>query len=80
MNRLNNQNGAAMMLALIVMMVLAVLGTALWHVAMNETLHASIDQKSRQAYYLARTGAEAGMGVWMREERVAHKPVGVAWS
>ncbi len=76
MSRLKNENGAAMMLALIVMMVLAVLGTALWHVAMTETLHASKDEKNKQAYYLARTGAEAGMGVWLREERVADKPEG----
>lgn len=47
-----------MPLAIIVMVVLTLLGTALWQYSMTDLKHVSREEKKLQAYYLARSGAE----------------------
>lgn len=47
-----------MPLAIIVMVVLTLLGTALWHYSMTDVKHIAMEESRMQAYYLARSGAE----------------------
>ena len=75
MLKLKNENGAALALALMVMLVISILGTALWHYAITETRQVNISDKSKQAHYLARTGALAAVHAWL-QEGVASKPEG----
>jgi len=56
---LKNEKGAALPLVLIVMIVLTLLGTALWHYGVNELSHSEREEKRARAYYLARAGAES---------------------
>jgi len=56
---LNNEKGAALPLVLIVMIVLTLLGTALWYYGVNELGHSVREEKKARAYYIARAGAES---------------------
>lgn len=56
---LKNNSGAAMILAMIVLIVMVLLGTALWQYSTTDTLHTSIDEKRMQAHYIARSAAES---------------------
>lgn len=64
-----------MPLALMVMLVLSLLGTALWQYSMTDLRHVSIDERRTQAFYLARAGADATMNAWM-EAPFGQKPSG----
>jgi hypothetical protein len=59
MHILRNEKGMALPLVLIVMVVLFILGVALLQYATTEAVQVSRSEKSMQAYYLARSGAEA---------------------
>lgn len=52
------EKGLAMPLTLIVILVLIMLGTSLWHYSMADLKHASLESQKMQAYYHARSGAE----------------------
>lgn len=56
---IKGQKGAAMMLTLIVVLVLSILGTALWQYGMTSTIQVDKEVKKKQADYIARSGAEA---------------------
>jgi hypothetical protein len=71
-----NNRGAAMPISLVVMLVLSLLGTALWQYSVNDTLHVARDQQRMQAYYLARAGADATLQAWL-EAPAASRPSGV---
>lgn len=75
MKPLETQQGAAMILVLMVMMVLTILTVAMLQFTYTEVLHVSIEEQSKQAYYLARTGAEAAVSVWLQEAAM-NKPEG----
>lgn len=47
-----------MPLVLMVILVITLLGTALWYYSMTDIKHVSIEEKAMQAHYLARSGAE----------------------
>ena len=73
MNIIHNQKGFAMPLVLMVMLVISLLGTALWQYSMVETKHVDLNQKQLQAYYLAKAGAEATIAAWLKEP-IGQKP------
>lgn len=75
MKHMRNEAGLAMPLALMVMLVLSLLGTALWQYSMTDLQHVSIDERRTQAFYLARAGADATMNAWM-EAPFGQKPRG----
>ncbi|KUO50589.1 MAG: hypothetical protein APF76_08045 [Desulfitibacter sp. BRH_c19] len=54
-----NEEGSAMIVAILVVLVLTLLGTALWNYSMADTIQTAREEKRMQAYYLARSGAEA---------------------
>jgi len=56
---LKNQKGSAMIVALIVMLVSSLLGSAMYQYSTASTMHVAKDEKHMQAYYLARSGADA---------------------
>ncbi len=56
---LKHEKGIAMPLVMIVMVVLGLLGTALWVYGNNELSHSVREEKKTRAYYLARAGAES---------------------
>lgn len=55
----NDDRGAAMAVALLVVLVLSLLGAALWQYFMVDTNHVIRDERGMQAYYIARAGADA---------------------
>lgn len=59
LKRLNNEKGSTLALVLIVMAVLSVLGAAVLNVAVAETRFAVRAEDRLQAYYIARSGAQA---------------------
>lgn len=54
-----NEAGSAMIVAILVVLVLTLLGTALWNYSMADTMQTAREEKRIQAYYLARSGAES---------------------
>jgi hypothetical protein len=58
-----NDKGSAMPVALLVMLVLTVLGTALWQYFMADTLQVARAGQQMQSYYLSRSGVEVGLGM-----------------
>lgn len=56
---LKNRKGMAMPAVLMVLLIVTILGAALLRVAVADSIHASRDRSRMQAYYLARSGAEA---------------------
>jgi len=75
MKVLKNQQGSAMILTLMVMVVLVILTTAILQFTHTEVLHGRIEEQSKQAYYLARTGAEAAVSIWL-QQGASSKPDG----
>ncbi len=59
MSILRNEKGVAMPLVLVVLVVLALLGVALYYYSTGELTHSVRDEKKARAYYLARAGAES---------------------
>ena len=59
MKLLKSESGLAMPLVLVVMLVLALLTTALWHYGNMELKQATLAENKTRAYYLARVGAES---------------------
>ncbi|MCW3490304.1 pilus assembly PilX N-terminal domain-containing protein [Dethiobacter alkaliphilus] len=58
-----NDRGSALPVALLVMFVLTLLGTALWQYFINDTLQVARAENQVQAYYLGRSGVEVGLGL-----------------
>lgn len=58
-----NEKGAAMAVALMVMLVLTLFGTALWQYSMADTIQVARSEDKLQAHYLARSGALTGLAV-----------------
>lgn len=54
-----NDRGIALPLVLVFMLVLSILGTALWQYSMAETVYASRSQQKIESHYVARSGADA---------------------
>lgn len=54
-----SEKGMALPLVLVVALVLTLLGGALLQYAVTDTIHVARDEKTMQAYYLARSGAAA---------------------
>lgn len=52
------ENGWVMPLTLMVLFVLMMLGTSLWHYSMADIRQVSLEAQKMQAYYHARSGAE----------------------
>ncbi len=59
MRILRQEDGLALPLVLILMVVLALLGTALWHYSMSDLKQAVQSEQRTRAYYVARAGAES---------------------
>ena len=58
MNLVKNEKGMALALVLIILVVLALLGTALWHYSMSELRNVAKEEDRTRAFYVARSGAE----------------------
>lgn len=56
---LHNEKGFAMPLALMVMLVVTLLGTALWQYSYTDTIQVDRSVKKTQAHYIARSAADA---------------------
>ena len=54
-----SEKGLAMPLVLVILIVITLLGTALWQYGMSELNFSVRDEKRARAYYLARAGAES---------------------
>jgi hypothetical protein len=61
---LSNQKGMALAMVLIVMVVLSLLGVVILQICVAESNFTARDNKSKQAYYLAKSGVEATTA-WM---------------
>jgi Tfp pilus assembly protein PilV len=72
-----HDEGMAMPLTLVVMLVLTLLGTALWQYSVTGLMHVRKDETRMQSYYLARAGAEATLQAW-RQAGKNNKPVGAS--
>lgn len=59
MKYLSEQKGVAMPLVLVILVVLSLLGTAIWQYSMSELNQSVREEKKAQAHYLARAGAES---------------------
>lgn len=59
MKTIKNRNGMALVTVLVIVAVLTVLGTVVWHYSTRDVIGASRAEKKMQAYYLARSGADA---------------------
>ncbi|MDY6826370.1 MAG: hypothetical protein SVV67_04225 [Bacillota bacterium] len=59
MRLLKNESGLAMPLVMIVMVVLTLLGIALWNYSTSELNQSVREEKRARAYYIARAGAES---------------------
>ncbi len=57
--KLNSQKGMTMVMTLIVIFIFTMLGAAIWQYSTNSTAHTDLTLKNKQAYYIARSGAEA---------------------
>lgn len=55
---MKSQKGAALVIVLITMTILTIIGTAFLSVSMNAATSISTQNKGKQAYYLARSGAD----------------------
>lgn len=75
MTIIKNQKGFLMPMTIIIMAVLVILSVAALQFATTEVLHGKIEEQSKQAYYLARTGAEAAISAWL-QKGASDKPVG----
>jgi type II secretory pathway pseudopilin PulG len=60
----SNKKGMALVMVLMVMVVLSILGVVILQVCLAETKFTARDNKSKQAYYLAKSGVEA-TATWM---------------
>ncbi len=56
---MRDDRGLALPLVLIVMLVLSLLGTAVWQYSVTDNIQVAREEKRMQAYYLARSGADA---------------------
>ncbi len=56
-----NEKGFALPLALVVMLVITLLGTALWTYSTSDTIQVAYARDKMQSHYVARSGAEAGL-------------------
>ena len=59
MNYLKCEKGIAMPLVLVILLVLTLLGAALWNYGMSELNQSVREEKRARAYYVARAGAES---------------------
>lgn len=59
MNIYKDSRGVALPLILMVMLILAILGSTLWQYSSRDTIQAARNEKMMQAYYIARSGADA---------------------
>lgn len=58
-NRLKKNSGSALVTVLVVMMIMMVLGTSILSLSVNENRFAKSNENQLQAYYVARSGAQA---------------------
>jgi len=65
MKLFKNEKGWAMPLALMLVFVVSLLGTALWQYSMTEVKRVERETKRLQAHYLARSGVEATRQAWL---------------
>ena len=77
MGIIRNEKGAALITALMVMVVLFLLGIALWQYSIADTIHVVKDEQRMQAYYLARAGADVALQAWNESPRDS-KPSGTS--
>lgn len=63
---IKNENGATMLIIMILILVLFAYATALWQNGIVGIKHTSLDEKRMQAYYLARAGVVA-TAKWIEE-------------
>ena len=56
---MKNEKGIALPLVLLIIVVLSVLGVSIMHINTADTLQVNMDKERVQAYYLARSGADA---------------------
>ena len=68
MKLLKREEGVALITAVMVMVVLSILGTALWQYSTSDTIHVDRDEKRMRAYYLARAGADAALQAWYESD------------
>ncbi|WP_028309458.1 DUF7305 domain-containing protein [Desulfitibacter alkalitolerans] len=54
-----NEEGIAMIAAILAVLVLTILGFSLWNYSMAETIQTQREEMRMQAYYIARSGAES---------------------
>lgn len=59
MNIIKEQKGMALATVLIIVFILAILGTTIWHYSIRDVADAHRAEKKMQAYYLAKSGADA---------------------
>lgn len=54
-----NNRGIALPIVLVIALILTILGTVLWHYSVQDMIFADQNLKRMQAYYIARSGADA---------------------
>jgi hypothetical protein len=70
-NKSNNENGSALAMVLIIMVVLMILGTALLSISLAENKFSIKNEDKLQAYYIARSGAQSVAEYLVKGENAA---------
>ena len=73
--RKNNKKGIALAIVIMLMLLLSIMGATFLGISLNQSRQAAIVDKGMQAYYLARSGAEATLSSWQNAPS-ASKPSG----
>lgn len=75
MKYLKNKQGFVMVMVIMLMATLVILSSTIIFIANNAVLRSHKEEEAMQAYYLARTGAEAAVSAWL-QKGASNKPVG----
>ena len=64
--RKNNKKGITLAIVIMLMLLLSIMGATFLGISLNQSRQAAIVDKGMQAYYLARSGAEAVLSAWQK--------------
>ena len=72
LKHLKSEKGMAMALTLVISAVVVVISSVFWYASSSRTIHATKDANQIKAYYFARSGVEAALGLLYTEGYFPH--------